>query len=555
MKKIRSTIILLTVAGTFFTACKKADLIVRNASNDLSDIYATIDGKGGERLFEPRFSANKDTVYFDISYFYPVDSDNEVDLTKLILRGTIPADAVLTPSLGVVVDLSKPLTLEITSGSGDKSSVVIVARKVGDVTLRKVKIQFTSGGSQQELEGVIKDDEVFFYVVPGTDISQSKVSFEINKHSSSSIANGSEINLGQNIPLVVTGVDGSTKTYTLKAVEPVKLSYGVGINRKLWKKTGAELNFTKDNQTGIAVSGDYLVLVSKVAPSYQVFNRFTGAYLQDIAVPFSGQTMEMVADSSGNLLGVNYAGNGSVFNIYKWTSPLDPNPVKLIQWTNSTPAAANSPAWGMGIGRVVNVYGDLNGDAVITTTGTSTNAFHKWTISNGQVVSNTPETIIYKGVGTGNLGVWSEVQPISTDPGGKYIVGYQSGVKLVDGNSNDNITALTLGWPVVYTRPLAYARFNHANYLGIVKYINSYSLNQVQMSLFDVTQLQKFDLAPSNSDYSSFNVFNSDVLTGTTNPGTADIAFGFSADRERLQVYMLLTNGGIMAHEFTIYAP
>jgi hypothetical protein len=555
MKKTFSIIIMFAFVGSLFSACKKADPILRNSAHDLSDIYATLEGKGGDRLFDARFSANKDTVYFDIPYYYPVDSDNEVDLSKLILRGTIPADAILSPGLGQVIDLTKPVRAEVASGTGEKSSFVIVAKKVGDLNLRSAKIEFESGGVHQELEGIVKDNEVLFYVVPGTDVSKSKLTVEINRHSTSSIASGTEINLGQNVPLTITGVEGSKKTFTLKAVEPVKLNYGVGINRKLWIKTGAELSFTTDNQTAIAVSGDYLVLVSKVAPNYQVFNRYTGAYVRNMTVPFSGQTHAMVGDTSGNLLGCNYAGPGGKFYVYKWTSPTDPNPVKLIEWTNNTPSAPNSPAWGMGVGRAINVYGDVNHDAVITTTGTSTNAFQKWTIRNGQLVSNTPETIIYKGVGSGNLGVWSEAQPISTAANGNYFMGSQDGVKLVNGSSNDIVTGLTFGWPVVYTRPIEYGKFNNANFLAIVKYVNSYSLNQVHMSLFDVTQTQRISLAPSDPAYPTFNVFNSDLFTGATNSGTADIAIGYSADKERMQVYMLLTNGGIMAHEFTRYAP
>ncbi len=63
-------------------------------------------------------------------------------------------------------------------------------------------------------------------------------------------------------------------------------------------------------------------------------------------------------------------------------------------------------------------------------------------------------------------------------------------------------------------------------------------------------------LPPTDPNYSSLNVFTSPTFTGTANGnGTADIAVGFSNNRERMQVYMLLTNGGIMAHEFTNYAP
>lgn len=556
MKKILSFIAGIALFGTVLVSCQKADEVIRNESNELADIYATLEGMGSERLFNPRYSAQKDTIYFDIPYFYPEDSDNEVSLSKIIVRSTVPADAVVTPVLGQVMDVSKPFNLSITSGAGVSKKYMVVSRKVGNTSVYKAWIRFQADGSDQEIEAVINGSDVIFYALPGTDLSKVVLNLQINKHSTTSITSGTEINLSQDVPLTITGVDGGKKVYQLKAVEPLKLNYGVGINRKLWTKTGAELGFTKDNETGIAVSGDHLILVVRSNPSkYRVFNRHTGEYLQDMTVPFAGLAMEMVADEQGNLLGANYVGLGGRFFVYKWKNALDPNPVKLIEWTNNTPRAANSPAWGMGVGRSINVYGSVDGSAVITTTGTATNAFQKWTITNGQLVSNTPETVIYKGVGTGNLGVWSEAQPISAAADGNYFMAYAAGVKLVNGVTHEDMSALALGWPVVYTRPVAYAQFNNANFLAVVKFVNSYSLNQVQMSLFDVTQTHRFSMSPSDEAYGSFNVFNSALLSGTTNPGTADVCIGFSADKERMQVYTLLTNGGIMAHEFTKYTP
>jgi hypothetical protein len=103
--------------------------------------------------------------------------------------------------------------------------------------------------------------------------------------------------------------------------------------------------------------------------------------------------------------------------------------------------------------------------------------------------------------------------------------------------------------------PTAYATFNNANYLAIVKYVDTYDLNVVHMSLFDVTKTSLIGTLPTSEVYPSFNVFTSDVFRGTANAnGTADIAVGYSNNKERMQVYTMLTNGGIMAYEFTNYA-
>lgn len=559
MRHIRSIFILFLFAGGLFSACRKADPIIRNTSNQLSDIYATLEGKGGERLFDARYSANKDTVYFDIPYFFPVDSDNEVDLTKLILRATIPADAIMTPALGTIMDLSKPVTAEIISGSGERSTFVIVAKKVGDAVLRSAKIAIEVDGATEEIEGIIQESEVLFYVLPGTDMTKAKLSLAINRHSTSSIANGGEIDLSQDVPLTITGVDGSKKTYTLRAVEPVKLDYGIGINRKMWVKSAAELGFTANMEVGLAVSGDYLVMVNRSSPSkYIVLNRFTGAQVGQMTLPFSGLSFQAVEDTVGNILGASWAPKNSTFYLYKWKNPFDPSPVKMVQWVNNNPAGITGDG---GVGRRVNIYGDLDKDAVIMATAGQSKIIYKWIVRNGAVVSQTPEIIEYKSVAGGSttfMGYYAEAQPVSAAANTDYFVNYQFEIALVNGTTNERVTAVSNEASAygVFHMPTAYTRFNNANYLAIVKYMDTYSLNKVRMSLLDVTSTSNISIPASDARFPKLNVFDSELLNGTANAnGTADICVTFSPDKERMQVYMLLTNGGIMAHEFTKYAP
>ncbi|MEX6686496.1 DUF5018 domain-containing protein [Danxiaibacter flavus] len=557
MKKMLFLSLVSALMLASISSCRKADAVIRKEQSALSDIYLTTEGKGGERLFDPRYSANNDTVYFDVPWYYPVDSDNEVDLTKMIIRSTIPTDAKMAPTLGTVMDLTKPVTLTVTAGNGKQNTYVVVAKKVGDVSITSAAIAYEAEGATQNLEGVIQQNEILFYVLPGTDVTKSTFTYEINKHSKGSIASGTVIDLTNPVPFTVTGVDNVPKTYTLRATEPVKLAYGVGINRKLFTKTAAELSFGANMETSIAVSGDYLVLVRRTSPSkYSVYNRFTGAYVQEMMNPFgSTLSFQMVEDSTGNLLAASWAPKNANFTLYKFKSPLDASPVKVLEWTNNNPAGITADG---GVGRRVNVYGDLNKDAIIMAPAGLSDVIYRWRIVGGQVVSNTPEVIKYKSIAGGSssfLGYYAEAQPVSADANANYFINYQFEVALVNGSTHERITALNLGWPVVFTMPTAYARFNNANYLAIVKYLNTYDLNQVQTSLYDVTQQSKISMDPASDDYSSFNVYNSTLLTGTTNGnGTADICIGFSNNKERMQVYTLLTNGGISAQEFTNYA-
>jgi hypothetical protein len=352
-------------------------------------------------------------------------------------------------------------------------------------------------------------------------------------------------------------VDGVAKTYTLRALEPQKQQYGVGINRKLWTKTAADLSFTANMETSIAVSGDNLVLTRRTNPSkYSVFNRFTGAYVKDMYNPISGLSFQLVADSMGKMLAASWAPKNSRFILYKYNDVNDASPVKLVDWVNSNPTGITGDG---GVGRRVNIYGDLEKDAVIMAPAGQSTIIYKWRVANGALVSNDPEVINYQSIAGGAstyLGYYAEAQPISATANTDYFLAYQFEVALVNGTSNSRSAALTFDPSVVFMMPAAYGKFNNANYLAIVKYLNTYDLNQVEMALFDVTSPSRISLPPSDAGYSSFNVFRSDLFTGTANAnGTADICIGYSNNKERMQVYMLLTNGGIMAQEFTTYAP
>ncbi len=557
MRHIRSILIVFLFAGGLFSACKKADPIIRNTANGLSDIFATLEGKGGERLFEPRYSVNKDTIYFDIPYFYPVNSDNEVDLSKIILRGTIPADATMSPALGTLMNLTQPVSLEITSGSGEKSNYVVVAKKIGDLTLRKATIEYSDGTGTQQLEGIItNNNEVIFYVIPGTDVSQAKLTIEINPHSTSSVANNSVINLTQEVPLTVTGVEGSTRNYVLKAVEPTKLAYGVGISRLLWRKSAAEITgfAASDNSRSMAVSGDYIVIATSTTPSvYKIYNRFTGAFVQDMVPPPGGiRSFAILNDSLGHILVTSWAPANSRFFVYRYQDPFDAAPVKLIEWINTASG---------GIGRRVNVYGDVNGNAVITATAGQANVFFKWTIENGVTNPSTsaPQMITYQSMtGPTPYPFYWEVQPVSAASNGNYFVNYPAEIALVNGGANQRILAFSNDPAAVGSSHMAmdYFEFNNAKYLASAPFLGGVN-TRMGMSLYDVTDQSKFSLAPSNPEFSKFRVFNSaHELTASANGnGAGDICVILSSDKERVCVYTLLTNGGVMAHEFTKYAP
>jgi hypothetical protein len=551
-------------AGVISSSCRKVDAVPRQSGKALSDIYATLEGFGGNRLFEPRYSA--DTIYLDIPYFYPADSDNPTDLSKIIVRSTISTDASMSPQLGSIMDVREPVRLTVTAGYGEVSNYVLVVRNVADLVLRTATITYTENGAAQNIDGVIDNttNEVKFYVVPGTDVSQVKLATTMSPHATPSLANGSTIDLSNNqtVPFTVTGNDKTKRTYTFKAIDPVKLNYGVGISRLLWKKDAVNITgfTTSDNNRSMAVSGNYLVLPVSTTPStYKIYDRKTGAYVQDmVAPPGSLRSFAIANDSAGHILVTSWAPKNSVFYVYKYNDPFDVSPVKLIQWTNNNPAAIAGDG---GVGRRMNVYGDVNKNAILSATAGVSNIIYNWQIANGTLVNNTPTPAAYQSVTGGTTwSFYAEAQPASTTANGDYFVNYAGEIALVNGSSNSRAVAFTTETNVVGLNHMAmdYFTFNNAKYLAVMRFTNAAN-SKAGMSLFDVTKTSNIGLTSTAVGFKDFRVFASpdpnDLTASANGNGAGDICAVLNDDRERVCVYMLLTNGGIMAYEFTKYAP
>lgn len=544
-------------------SCDKKVVIERNAEGVLSDIFANIEGSGPNRLFEPRYS--NDTIYFDIPYYYPIDSDFETDLTKIIVRATISSDAKLSAEFGKPMDLTKPFNFSVVSGTGGVQEYVIVAQKIGDTNVTNALITFEQDEVIEEIDGVLVNDEIRFFVVPGLDMSNTTITFDINRHATSSIASGSVLDLSTEQALTISAPGDVEKTYKIVLMEPIKLPFGFGIERSLWLKMGADFGFTGANESSIAVSGDYLI-VTKTGTTgnsqYGVFDRFTGEYIRDMYMPFTAasgalsQSNQLVADEKGKLLAVNRAAYGAEIRIYKYTDPFDESPELLISTTNQNaglPSTADRST-----GRRLNITGDLERDAVITTPISSTKAFYRWEIKNGELVSQTPTLITVDGTAGNHHGFVPEIQYITPSVSSNYLLGYQSDFSYINGTTHNQINAVSLAGrgSITFMNALAIGHFNNATYVFLGKYLSNYDLNRMALSMFDITDPQMLGTQSSSAQYSSFNVFNSETLISTVaTSGTGDIAVGYSHEGDRMQVYMLHTGYGIWAHEFTVYSP
>lgn len=534
--------------------CQKPNYLERNVKNQLMDFYATIDGKGQDRLFLSTIS--NDTVYLHVDYYYPIDSDNEVDLSRLMLRASVPADAQVTPGLNGFTDLTAPKKITVTAGNGDAKDYVVIAEKKGNTDISGIKITFKdSEQKENEVEGILNGNTVTFYVVPGMDLSQSTLSYVINKHSSGSIASGGQVNLanGAEVPLTISGAGNIKRQLKLVVKEPVKLEKGVGISRRLFLKKAADLGFTANSETSCFVSGDYLVIVSRTSPSvFKVYNRFTGVYSHNLTNPFPAGRLifQGVSDEKGRFMLGTYTPNGQSFVLYKYKDVFDTSPAKLLDLPYSKPAAV---AAGDGnIGRKFNWVGDMDGNGQLLASVATSRYLLRWTVENGQIKSTAADVLEYKD-GATSLGFLPEYLPLGVGANAELIASTNAELAYVSGSTWGRLAAFPAITGTAMNGGIAFQRFNNADILAQVKLFGSNEIGQLYV--YDISDRARIGTTLSSPTYNQLRVYESELFTGGTNGNaTSDICMGTSENGQRLQVYMLTTFGYLVAQEFTIYA-
>lgn len=557
MKKVKQNrLLLLAAALLWIVSCKSPNYVDANFETEISDLYASIDGKGTQRLFEGRFSG--DSILIDIDYHYPLDSDNEVDLSKLLVVASIPKDAVIVPSLEGLVDLSKPKNIKVTAGDGSQQEYVIKANKKGDASIKSAKLIYSDQlGEEVSLEGIITGSRVLFYALPDEVINNAKFQYTINRHAEGSIASGENIDLSTGLMNFTVNAPGDrVANYTIELLEPIKLEQGVGISRRLFKKSASDLGFSAHNNTGIAVSGEYLVVPWRTNPSViKLFNRFTGEYVKDMHNPISsGMIFQVVSDSMGRIITTTYTPVNGAFQMYLYQDVNDSSPKQLLNYTHVSPSGITSGD--RALGRKVTAYGDFNQEAVIVSSIAGTPNFYRWKIQGGEMVSATPELVNILSYPSTSLGLQNSMQVIGLSSNSNYFASYQfDELRYMNGNDHTTINAIDVE-KAAYIGAIDFVEFNNARLLAAshLRASGSGAMDFGKLALYDVTDPLLIALKSTNEDFSLLKKYESEEISASANANaTSDVCFGISADGETLQVYLLLTNGGILAQEFTIY--
>lgn len=538
---IHILLIVLAASLLMLAGCEEPKYPDASGENTISNINVLIPGTDA-KIGPVEESPFGDTIHFNVPYHYPVENDEVTDITQLKLVASIPHGAEITPSLGLM-DLTDPVEIDIEAADGNVKSHVIDARL--KKSSKKEILSFAI--PEYDIKGIISDS-VISYVVPyGFDMSQlesATPSIEISPRATITPEPSEPQDFTQPVQYTVTAYDGSQQVYTVVQTEPEELDYGIGYTRKVWSKSYSELDFRDHIESGMALSGDHLLVTDKYQP-IKYYDKETAELLGTLDMTgFNGMCLQVANDDQQNIVASNYAGKwgASTFSVYKW-SDVNGQPEEFISYSDIPDEA--------GLGRKLAIEGDINGDAVIKAPMSATNEVYSWYIENGQVTADSPHIYTYSEMDSWSYLCKAEPTGVNADDHFFLIEPMTPEVAWVEGGNVVKMNTDNFSW---LAADGTYFEFNGAEYLSVIDMADNYD---TQFKLFDVSDQSKFAMSPAESGYSEFNVFNSDKMAvGTDNlNATSDFVVEHTSDGKSVYVYMLVTNGGIAKYELTNMDP
>lgn len=551
----------------FMVGCHQPDDVLVTDNGGLLKVsaqFATGDYKSdANAIFSTDVTeSNLEKIVIDVPYFYPEESNNLTEITKMRVIASLGDNCFLSPKLGTL-DLTKENYFTLTNSNGSTKKVCITGRIV-----KSNKCSILSFAiDNPALEGIIDEEKKTISLITIDNLPAAKATVIASPHATVSPDPSVAANYDNNdMKFTVTAYDGTTKaTYTVIKVVPPKIKYGVrpGSMKLLWKKQFvADYNFSTINMTGgMAVTGNYLMLNTRNMNSILI-NRTTGERLaNDYELPteLKGSLVNFynTSDDDGNVLISNLSPGAGAFKIWKIAAGLQTQPEVFIEW-----------AGGLAMGRCISVKGSINSNAIITAPiHTGDSQFARWQVIGGVLKSQTPEIITITGVAWTNTSV-DVVASSATDITADYFVtGYKAGntTAVINGKTNTIISKLTdiIGGNYVSNR-CDVTTFNGARYFAYLS-VNGFSWGGGGGDnattdccwMVDATVPSQFLGDPRNSsnpifvmlsgDYMSRSVAANGAVNGNT---TGDIIFAQSKDGYMLYMYMMITNGWVVAWQF-----
>jgi hypothetical protein len=537
------------------------DLLPSVANTGLNSVTAYFTDANGNILddnngkFTVTVTAGNNNIVIPIPYYYPAESDNQVTpamLSSMRMQAALDNNVTVEPAL-LYMDLNQPNVITVTTQLKERVQYTITSeiRRSSACALTEFILPLAGDAT---LTGVVTENtKTISFLTPDV-LVPCTASITISPHATI-VPDPRTTTLDYNDPqrFVVTAHDGTAATYTTEKRLPAKLPKGIRVEsaRLLFVKTAAEMGVNTANCGGMAVAGDRIVLSTRTNTS-KVINAFTGAQMADLDVTHTAAGLTSfynTADISGNVLMSDLYNTGSTGTFMMWRiDPVAGTISNYITWT----AAPRQ------IGRKISIYGNIDGDAIITAPfhGTDDHTFARWQVIGGNLVSQTPDVVTIIGDFLwANYACDIVYTSASNLQGDYFAAGYKSGgvtssnkLVRVSGATNAVSAALSPVTDNIVAFSVDYIEFNNAKFVTF-SYGTTTTGNE-RVFLLDADEA----LAGTPSEAAIWSVTNTYGAGNANNNGTtSDIALKASADGNFLYLYYYFTNGAIVCYQFDCY--
>ena len=103
-----------------------------------------------------------DVLTFVVPWFYPEDSNNETDLTKMKLYASLPNNVTVEPGLGGIFDLTKEHQITVVSPNGSKARLTVKGER-----RKSSKKMITEFSLSKGIQGIIFEDKKMIGLISG----------------------------------------------------------------------------------------------------------------------------------------------------------------------------------------------------------------------------------------------------------------------------------------------------------------------------------------------------------------------------------------------------
>ena len=500
------------------------------------------------------------TVTFDVPYNMSTVIDDVTDLSQTFLVASAPVGSVINPGLGGLKDMTNPMDIVVTAADGTKTPYTMTANLKKSSAASITAFSFKIG--ENTFTGIpVESTHTVTYLVATPDLTdliaanKAVGTFEVSPRATIISPDITQpIDFSKDVAVKVQAQDGTIQEWKIVQAAPEILDYGFGYTKKKWQLTADEMGFGSSlDFRSIAVTKNYLVVQDRYM-EHRLYNKDTGAFVGKTPMPSDlndsnkAAGMYIVADAAGHLVAGSFSSwtTGSKFAVYCYANGEQSHPVRILDVA------------GLGdCGRKFAVTGDLtSGTAFLYATIGKGNAVYRFEFKDGKLVEQKKITITSP---NSAFTYTCTPVPIENSALSKFILIDQqaTGLGCVSLHDADGgmISKMTDGAKCMSGGLTADGKcftFNNATYL---MYIDQSGDNvKGRIRIYDITKLDNFAMGASDPRFlSEFLKFSSpDIVTSVGNGnGTGEVAYDLSADGETMNVYLMLTGGGVMKYELT----